>query len=219
MKRWWILLAVCAISVASAEEELVAQTKPPAKVMPTTDRPPVAPQYDNRFGFFFDRLVFDHNKADCIYFGLDAWMPYFFSHTRNNRFGHLYEGEARLGYNLFYNGCDHVTPLVGAGYQYNNVGVFHKAKFAYVTAGGRYLHEFNKVFVWGFFLKGLAGQQIGKHEAKKFAWGVDLSMPFMFRLGCAARWDLTLEPFYLYMETNHKHQAVFGGRGTIGYQF
>ncbi len=220
-----MVLAVVAVSTIFAdgelEEEFVAAANAPKKAMPAQKgmEQPVAPQYDNRFGFSFDRLVFDHNKADCIYFGLDAWVPYFFSNTRNDHYGHLYEGEARIGYNLFYNGCDHVTPLAGAGYQYNNVGVFHKAKFAYATAGGRYYHEFNSVFGWGFFLKGLAGQQIGGKEAKKFAWGVDLSMPFVFRFARARHWDITLEPFYLYMESNHKHQAVFGGRGTIGYQF
>ena len=219
-----ILLATFIISTTFADSELVGytsrtttQTAPAAPVKSKMES--VAPQYNNRFGFSFDRLVFDRNKADSFYFGLDAWMPYFFSNSRNSHFGHLYETEVRLGYNLFYNGCDHITPLVGAGYQYNNVGAFHKAKFAYATAGVRYYHEFNTVFGWGFFLKGLLGNQFGSKEAKKFAWGIDLSMPFVFRFTHTRCWDITLEPFYLYMESNHQHQAVFGGRGTIGYQF
>jgi hypothetical protein len=208
MKKWFMICAVSLIGYAFGDQP------PPEPIIE-----PVAPQYDNRFGFMFDRVVFDHNKAECIYFGLDFWMPYFFSNSRNGHFGALYEGEVRVGYNLFYNGCDHISPLAGVGYQYNNVGVFKHAKFAYATAGFRYLHEFNTVFGWGFYLKGLAGQQIGKDEAKKFAWGVDLSMPFVFRFAKGRRWDVTLEPFYLYMESNHKNQGIFGGRGTFGYRF
>lgn len=217
MKRWAVIFAMCVMGTLFADGEFVADAKKPEKVKPGLA--PVAPQYDNRFGFSFDRLVFDHNKADCMYFGLDAWMPYFFSHSRNGHYGSLYEAEVRMGYNLFYNGCDHVTPLVGAGYQFNNVGDFHDAKFAYATAGLRYYHEFNSVFGWGLFLKGIAGHQFGGKEAKKFAWGVDLSMPFVFRFTKSRRWDITLEPFYLYMESNHKTQGIFGGRGTFGYQF
>ncbi|MGH2612343.1 MAG: hypothetical protein ACRDFB_04770 [Rhabdochlamydiaceae bacterium] len=222
MKRW---MTVCTVSMIGAvfadgelETELLAGAKKPQQATLATMEP-IAPQYDDRFGFSFDRLVFDHNKANCVYFGLDVWMPYFFSNNRNGHYGHLYEGEIRLGYNLFYNGCDHISPLFGVGYQYNNVGVFHNAKFAYTAAGFRYYHEFNTVFGWGLYLKGLAGQQLGEKEAKKFAWGVDLSMPFVFRFARARHWDITLEPFYLYMESHHKHQAVFGGRGTLGYQF
>lgn len=213
MKRLFIVGLLALMSLAYGD------AKKPEQVKPATGTEPVSPQYNNRFGFSFDRVVFDHNKANCIYFGADFWMPYFFSHSRNSRFGSLYEGEFRIGYNFFLDGCDHFTPLVGAGYLYFNLGDFHKAKFAYTTAGLRYYHEFNTVFGWGLYLKGLAGHQLSGTEAKKFAWGVDLSMPFVFRFGKMRHWDLTLEPFYLYMESNHKTQAAFGGRGTFGYQF
>lgn len=224
MKNWIVFLATFAISTTFADgeldEEFVAAAQKPQKAMPASSTiAPVAPQYANRFGFSFDRLVFDHNKPDSIYFGLDAWMSYFFSHSRNSHYGRLYETEVRIGYNLFYNGRDHFTPLVGTGYLYNNVGEFHHAKIAYATGGFRYYHEFNTVFGWGLSLKGLAGQQIGKQEAKKFAWGVDLCLPIVFRFSHGRHWDVSLEPFYLYVESNHKHQGVFGGRGTIGYQF
>lgn len=207
MKKWIMSFALLGSSVF-ADEQINEPTMEP-----------VAPQYDNRFGFFFDRLVYERTKNDAMYFGLDGWMSYFFSHNRNNHFGAMYEAEARVGYNLFYDGCDHFTPLVGGGYQYNNVGKFHRAQFAYGTAGLRYLHEFNTVFGLGLYLKGLAGQQVGSKEAKKFAWGVDLSLPIVFRFTRGRHWDISLEPFYLYMESNHKHQAVFGGRGTVGYRF
>ncbi len=220
MKKWVLCGVLSVMSVAFADGELIADAKKPEpNAAPKTTIEPVAPQYGNRFGFSFDRLVYDHTRADELYFALDFWMPYFFSNNRNNRYGNLYEAEIRIGYNLFYDGCDHITPLFGVGYQYNNVGDFHNAKFAYTTAGLRYYHECNSVFGWGFYLKGLAGQQIGKKEAKKFAWGIDLSIPFVFRFTKSRRWDLTLEPFYLYMESNHKHQGVFGGRGTFGYQY
>lgn len=225
MKHWIVICAMFVMGSTFAdgileESELVAAAKKPQQAMPVEAKPePVAPQYNSRIGVSFDRIVFDYNKADTLYFALDAWMPYFFSNSRNNHYGALYEAEVRLGYNFFMNGCDHVTPLFGTGYQFNNVGNFHNAKFAYATAGVRYYHEFNSVFGWGLYLKGLAGQQIGRREARKFAWGVDLSMPFVFRFAKARHWDITLEPFYLYMETNHMHQAVFGGRGTLGYQF
>lgn len=196
-----------------AANEITQQT--PIPVQPK----PVAPQYDNRFGFNFDRLVYERTKANSLYFGLDAWAGIFFSHNRHNHFGALIETEARIGYNLFYNGRDHFTPLAGAGYMFHDVGDFHCANFAYATAGFLYSHEFNTVFGWGINLKGLAGQQVGHHEARKFAWGVDLCMPFIFRFAHYRHWDVTLEPFFLYMESNHKHQGVFGGRGNVGYRF
>ncbi len=214
MKRWIVLFSMFVFTSAFAAEPPSTQVQPV-----NTEVESISPQYDDRIGFSFDRLVFDHNKPNCIYFGLDAWMPYFFSNSRNNHFGALYEFEARMGYSFFVAGCDHFTPLGGVGYQYFNVGNFHNAKFAYVTGGLRYYHEFNTVFGWGLFVKGLAGQQVGGKEDKKFAWGADLSIPFVFRFSRGRHWDLTLEPFYLYMESNHKHQAVFGGRGTFGYQF
>lgn len=180
----------------------------------------VAPQYDNRFGFSYNRLVYERTKNDDVYFGLDVWAGgWVWNHTHNRHYASLFEAEARIGYNLFYNGQDHFTPLVGAGYLYNNVNEFHRGRFAYATAGFKYLHEFNTVFGWGLDAKGLVGQQVSKTEEKKVAWGVDLSMPFVFRFAHMRRWDITLEPGYLYIESNHKHSSVFLGRGTLAYRF
>ena len=194
------------------EQQIAVQVKPNL----------VSPQYDNRFGFSFDRLVYERTKTDSMYFGLDGWAALCFSHSRhhNRVWRSVIEGEARLGYNLFFNGRDHLTPVVGGGYMSNSVGNFRRnARFAYATAGFLYSHEFNTVFGWGVNLKGLAGQQVSQHYEKKFAWGVDLCIPLVFRFGHYRHWDATLEPFYLYMESNHRDQGIFGGRGTVAYRF
>jgi hypothetical protein len=220
MKYHWTL-ALCAMSGLFADDvlppEYVAAAVQPVHAQ--VESQPVAPQYKNRFGFNFDRLVYERTDANCMYFGLDVWASAIFSHNRNRHLGALAEAEVRGGYNFFYNGRDHLAPIAGVGYMYNNVGRFHHAKFAYATAGLLYSHEFNSVFGWGLNLKGLAGQQLANAEAKKFAWGIDLSMPIIFRFAHYRHWDVTLEPFYLYMESHHKHQGVLGGRGTIGYRF
>ena len=181
--------------------------------------PSLPTHYDNRLGFSFTHLSLDHTQIDAVYFGLDLSMPYFFSQGRNEHYGQLYLAEVRIGYNLLYDNTDSITPLFGAGYQYNNVGDFHHAKFGYVKAGVRYYHEFNNVLGWGLFINGLVGQQLGGELPQKIAWGVDLSMPIGARFTSSRCWDIILEPFYLYMESAHIHQAVFGGRGTIGYRF
>lgn len=225
MKHKLILsLALFAMSTTYADDGLdpayIAEMTVPAQTTTAeVKQQPVAPQYDNRFGFSFARLIYEQTKADSLYFGLDVWGALCSYQSRHDHLGSLLEAEARLGYNLFYNDCDHFTPLVGTGYQYNNMGSFHHARFAYATAGFLYSHEFNTVFGWGINLKGLVGQQVGNQEEKKLAWGVDLCMPIIFRFAHFRRWDITLEPFYLYMESNHKHQGTFGGRGTVAYRF
>lgn len=182
---------------------------------------PVIPQYDNRFGFAPDRLVYERTKNDAFYFGLDLWGGLIFNgnrHHRNNWYGRLWEGEVRFGYNLFYNQRDHFSPFVGGGYLYNNVGSFHKAQFAYEALGFIYTHDFNSTFSLGFNLKGLAGQQVSNHYAKKFAWGGDVSVPFIFHLA-NSHWDISFEPYYLYMSFPEHHQGVVGSRGAFNYHF
>jgi len=228
MKYSWMLSVVLGTSLMAdgvLDESLIAGSIRPSK--PVEKQPkeevapqPVAPQYDNRFGFSYDRLVYERTKPKAMYFGVDAWVGMVWNHARHhNHWDAIAEGEIRLGYNLFYNGRDHVTPLVGVGYLYDNVGRFHHARFAYATAGFLYSHEFNTVFGWGLNLKGLAGQQVGKSEPKKFAWGVDVAVPIIFRFSHYRHWDVTLEPYFIYMSFTHRHQGVVGGRGTIGYRF
>jgi hypothetical protein len=180
---------------------------------------PVAPQYNNRVGLSPFCAIYERLELNCLYFGIDVWVPVIYSHNRHNHWGSLIKGEARVGYNLLYNGCDHVIPVAGVGYLFNNVGVFNHAKFGYVMAGLIYFHEFNSIFGWGINLKALAGEQLSNTEPKKVAWGVELSIPITFRFGHFRHWDVTVQPDYLYIESHHQHQGVFGGRGTLGYRF
>jgi hypothetical protein len=176
--------------------------------------------YHHRIGFGFNQLVYERIMPNRMYLGLDASSPPVISHSRHQKFfSSLVEAELRIGYNLLYNNADFITPIVGGGYLFENYGEFKRAKFAYVTIGFLYLHEFDSVFSWGFNLKPLAGQQISRNAPKKFVWGVDLAMPFVFRFGSQQEWDFILKPIYLYLESHHRHQGAFAGLATAGYRF
>lgn len=220
MKRCWVLfVALFAMTSVFTDDvidhAIVAVAKPEKTVSEV--KAPVAPQYDNRIGVGIGRLVYERTKNDAMYLGLDAWSVWIWN--RDHHFETLSEIEARIGYNLFYNGRDHFTPLFGAGYIATHRIAFHRGKFAYVTAGFKYSHEFNSVFGLGFNLKGMTGQQLANSAPKKFAWGVDLSIPVIFRFAHYRHWDITLEPGYVFLKSDRAHQGVFFGRGTLAYRF
>lgn len=203
----WILTAI----VLFMSSELLAQDG--------IVKPPIAPQYDNRFGFNLGRLVYERTKNDDMYYALDVWAgwPAFIrSHTHcHHKTFIVAEAEARFGYNFFYKGRDHLTPLVGLGYLYNDRS-FCNEQFIYGTAGFKYSHEFNTVFGLGLNLKLLTGSSV---REKAFSAGVDTSMPIIFRFAHYRHWDVTLEPYLLYMYSSHKNTGLLGARGTFGYRF
>ncbi len=192
-------------------------------------------EYHNRMMVFTGfHQCYERIKTNALYAGIDAWV----APTTN---GHgLWEAEFRMGYNLFYNGRDHFTPIAGVGYvqdieteeQWAYVldngnwvethhSEHHKPGIAYGTIGFLYDHEFNTVFNLGLRLKGLIG---GPVSTEHFDWGspvggFDASLPITFRFGRKRHWEYRLEPFDVLLYGSEAHRNYFGFRGGFAYRF
>jgi hypothetical protein len=181
-------------------------------------------EYHNRMAVFsFSHLAYERIQPNAFYVGVEGWAAKTVTH--DNRL--VVEGEFRLGYNLFWNGRDHFTPIVGTGFfkDFNRVHEHghHKMKpgICYATIGFLYDHEFTDVFNLGLNVKGLLGGPVSK---KHFDWGspivgVDVSLPITFRFGHKRHWDLRTEPFNVYIHGSQAAFNYFGFRSTVGYRF
>ena len=180
-------------------------------------------EYHNRV-IIFDpaHQGYERIKPDDLYWGIEGWLVY----TENNHRHFLVNGEARMGYNFFYNGTCHLTPFAGVGYiqdfakRHHHLHT-HKPGIVYGTVGFLYDHEFGDVINVGVNLKGLLG---GPTNRKHFNWGspvvgADLAVPITFRFGRNRHWDFRIEPFNTYLYGSHASAYYVGFRNTIGYRF
>ena len=69
-------------------------------------------EYHNRIAVFNSyHLAYERTKTNSLYAGVEGWLlPVARSHQA------IVEGEFRMGYNFFWNGRDHFTPIAGIGY-------------------------------------------------------------------------------------------------------
>ncbi len=189
-----------------------------ADYAPQTENTPFI-EYHNRMAVFtLNHLIYERIKPNAIYAGVEGWALL----TVNNKISAILEGEFRLGYNYFWNGRDHFTPLVGVGV-FKDVAEYEDGRPAitYGTVGFLYDHEFTDVFNLGLNVKGVLGGPVSK---KHFDWGspivgIDTSLPITFRFGYQRHWDFRLEPFNLYLHGSNASADYFGFRSTIGYRF
>ncbi|MBS0615502.1 MAG: hypothetical protein JSR58_03000 [Verrucomicrobia bacterium] len=221
-----LFLAGTALTTLTFAEE-------PAKTVQTT---PFI-EYNNRmFCFSTNQIGYERIKPHSIYAGIDIW---YLSMLTSHNFDHLVgEIEFRMGYNFFYNGRDHFTPVGGIGY-FQDAGILHSGKsngifkfrhfeeshipgIFYGMGGFLYDHEFNTIFNMGLNLKAMLGGQTGSkkhHSWGSTVYGVDVGVPFTFRFGHRRHWDIRIEPFNVYMHGSQFHRNYFGFRGTVGYRF
>ncbi len=191
-------------------------------------------EYHNRMAVFGPfHQVYERIKTDALYVGVEGWLLPVKSSQRSDE---LFDAELRFGYNLFYKGRHHLTPLAGVGvvkgtkrFHYNSTlfeGHEHKHHGAipavvYGALGFLYDYEFNSVFNLGFNLKGLVGGAVDK---KHINWGstvvgFDASVPITFRFGHKRHWDIRIEPFDMLLHGTNVTINYFGFRSTIGYRF
>lgn len=212
-------------------------------------------EYENRIVIFPPwHLVYERIKPNDFYIGIEGWItgavrsvPTFYnSHEHQfsddkTRFIFIAEAEFRLGYNYFYNGRDHFTPILGGGvfkdtskywihtwgwdyyrgsYSYDSPD-YHLPWLGYGTVGFLYNHEFNSIFNLGANLKGILGGGISSEYMKwgSVVLGFDIAFPFTFRFGHKRHWDIRLEPFNIYLHGSHNSRNYVGGRSTIAYRF
>ena len=213
MKYFRLITALCAFTVVSSA--LHAD-------ITTTATPTPFIEYRNRIAVFdLSHITYERTKTNSLYAGAEVWL---LPVTRNNQL--LGEGEFRMGYNFFWNGKDHFTPIAGIGYlqefhKRHHCLHKHKPGIVYGTFGFLYDHEFTKTFNLGFNVKGLLG---GPVSERRFDWGstvagIDVSLPITFRFGHKRRWDFRLEPFNIFLQGTHHSANYFGGRSTIGLRF
>ncbi len=178
-------------------------------------------EYNNRMAVFtINHLVYERIKPNAFYTGVEGW----FLGSCNDHF--IAEGEYRAGYNFFWNGRDHFTPLAGLGFFkdfHKSPQHHHKIKpgIVYGTVGFLYDHEFTSVFNLGLNVKGIIGGPVAK---KQYDWGnpvggVDVSLPITFRFGYKRHWDARLEPFDIYLHGSENSLNTVGFRSTVGYRF
>lgn len=191
-------------------------------------------EYHNRMAVFGPlHQVYERIKTDALYVGVEAWL---FLVSSSQQSTALFEGEVRFGYNFFYKGRHHLTPLAGVGvikdtqtFHYTSTffkGHEHKhhsqlPAVVYGTLGLLYDYEFNSVVNLGFNLKGLVGGGVG---GTHIGWGspvvgFDASIPLTFRFGHKRHWDIRIEPFDILLHSTNATINYFGGRSTIGYRF
>ncbi len=220
-----ILPAIALTSMGFAEET--------AKAVQTT---PFIEYHNRMFCFSTNQVGYERIKPNALYAGIDIWFLRMLSHHNYDRF--VGEMEFRMGYNFFYNGRDHFTPVGGVGY-FKDHGQVHSEEtegfftlrhfrksnipaVVYGMAGFLYDHEFNTIFNMGLNVKGMIGGQTSSR--KEISWGspvlgFDVGVPFTFRFGHRRHWDARIEPFDVYMHGSKFDRNYFGFRGTIGYRF
>jgi hypothetical protein len=178
-------------------------------------------EYHNRMAVFsIDHLVYERIKPHAFYTGVEGWILRAF----DGRF--IAEAEYRAGYNFFWNGRDHFTPLAGVGFfqeLYKSHHCFHKKNsgIVYGTLGFLYDHEFTDVFNLGLNVKGIIGGPVTKkpHHWGSPVAGIDVSLPITFRFGYKRHWDTRIEPFDIYLHGSHHRLNTVGFRSTVGYRF
>jgi hypothetical protein len=196
-------------------------------------------EYHNRFAVFtFNHQVYERIKPDAFYVGLEGWITESMV-TNKNHSALIAEGECRLGYNLFYNGRDHLTPFIGGGV-FQDLEKYHVHRverrndgnlwllisrhklplIGYGTLGVLYDHEFNSIFTLGMNVKGILGGSKHSHlEWGSPIFGVDGALPITFRFGNKRHWDLRMEPFDIYLHGSKISRNYLGFRSSFGYRF
>lgn len=240
-----VLLPVLSIAALAHADQPGYRAKQPVNHKNGIKRvPPEFIQYNNRMMVFTPwHQGYERIENDAFYFGLEGYVtpvvawPHHHHHHRH-RWNALFNAEMRFGYNCFYNGRDHLTPFIGAGYveQYfrrhhhhhhdhhhndHHHSRHHRPGVAYGTLGFLYTHEFNTIFNLGFNAKFILGGPVDHKHPK---WGspvvgADVSMPWTFRFGPDRHWDVRLEPFYMVLHGPKETQNYFGGRSNVGYRF
>ncbi len=181
-------------------------------------------QYHNRVILFAPaHQGYERIKPNAFYVGVEGYLVGILNKKEDNSL--LLDAELRMGYNFFFNGREHITPVVGIGYLEeffkHHHHTYHKPGIVYGAVGFLYDHEFNTIFNLGFTAKFLIG---GPVSEKRFDWGspvtgADISLPITFRFGHKRHWDYRIEPFNIYLHGSNASQDYWGFRSTLGYRF
>jgi len=181
-------------------------------------------EYDNRILFLPNHLGYERIKPNAVYAGIESYLLPTFGEENKYKCT-LLDVEFRLGYNFFFRGKDHLTPIAGIGYT-QNIWNHHDRKtkkpgILYGLAGFLYLHEFSSKFNLGLNGKFLIGGSLNNRRPNwgSPVMGMDIAIPIIFRLGNCRNWDLCIEPFTMYLHGSHAQEWFGGGRSSLAYRF
>src|SRR5271155_646502 len=105
MKYLHLITTLAAVIGVNAALHADASQKEPVAATPFIE-------YHNRMVVFdLSHLTYERIKPNSLYAGVEGWLV---PVTRHNQT--IVEGEFRMGYNFFWNGRDHFTPIAGIGY-------------------------------------------------------------------------------------------------------
>lgn len=246
MKRICLIAGIAMLFPPYAYADNSTDPIPAKKMLPT--------EYQTRMAIFPPwHQVYERIKPNDFYIGIEGWITWafrsgtdFYNAYENryidnkDRFVFIGEAEIRGGYNFFYNGRDHFTPILGGGvfkdwatyYVYesgwNNEGSYYYESpkyrlplLGYGMTGFLYNHDFNSVFNLGINLKGIIGGGITSEHMRwgSVVVGFDIALPITFRFGNRRQWDVRLEPFNIYLHGSDNARNYIGGRSTIAYYF
>jgi hypothetical protein len=174
---------------------------------------------------------YERIKQDDLYFALIGWIsPNYLSHSD----AWVVEGEARIGYTKsLQKGHTTLTPFIGGGYM-NDIKKSHThhrshlrhlkehtLEFAFGSYGLNINHTFTDLFGLGLNLKGLIGKgTIGSFtHNNQWANGIDVGLPLTFRFGTKRHYDISFEPFYMFLKSKHDESSYLGNRLFIAYRY
>ena len=161
---------------------------------------------------------YERIKPDAFYVGVEGYLAPIFT----NEGAVLLDTQLRMGYNFFFNGRDHLTPIAGVGFVRDVFEKHHdQPGVVYGTVGLLYNHEVNTIFNLGLDVEFLMGGTVGKN---RFEWGspvvgIDVSFPITLRFGHRRHWDYRIEPFNLYLHGPHNSEDYWGFRNSLAYRF
>jgi len=188
------------------------------------------------------RLRYEYLQPKAIYAGLDLFSAVStqnfkakldnFSFPSNNHLTGFSNFELRLGYTPSIHKKYSLTPFLGfGGYYFGDYGdYFHfREIMLYIAAGMRCFFEVNPLFTYGlnwkifrtfdheqkFIYKSNCNITLNNHDN---AYGGELGVPFIWRLGTAKRWDVQLEPYFLKLNFSER-ENIYGLRLLFGYPF
>jgi hypothetical protein len=213
-----VLLSIFSLSAITYADSSDTDSTTPS---PHDTKKPPFREYDNRLSFFPTYLSYERIKPNAVYVGMETSGGFPLNKALADLF---FYSELRLGYNFFFRGRDHLTPVVGGGYTkdicINHARCLRRPNIGYGLIGLRYWHECSYKFHMGVNAEFLIGRPTNeKHQWNSPVMGFNISVPLIFKFKDHEKWDSCIEPYSVYLRGGNTSTIYAGLRYTLGYRF